>query len=177
MESSNRISVASSVWGFKSMTSPRILVFTKFSLTNPHFEYFQRNSVDQAPVEPIQSAKFSMVNPPAHACHLTLALHSRAVAMNARVMENVVLRNIATIGSARKLVLNAEKERRVHAFPTTELFANARRVILDRLKANADQNATETSIALDQDQLATMEFARTLAMELAELVLIVISVV
>lgn len=118
-----------------------------------------------------------MVNPPAHACHLTLALHSRAVAMNARVMENVVLRNIATIGSARKLVLNAEKERRVHAFPTTELFANARRVTLDRLKANADQNATETSIALDQDQLATMEFARTLAMELAELVLIVISVV
>lgn len=96
--------------------------------------------------------------------------------MNARVTGSADLRNIATTSSVKRLVRSVVRERPALEFQIIELCANVRRVTLDLLLVNADQNATEMSIVPDHDQLVTMESARALAMELAALALTVISV-
>lgn len=83
-------------------------------------------------------------------------------------------KSTATTGSARRLARNAERELRALEYQTTELFVSVQRDTSDRLLVNADQNATETSIARDLDQRVIMEFARILATEPAGSVLTVI---
>jgi hypothetical protein len=96
--------------------------------------------------------------------------------MNVSRMVSVDHRNIATTGSVRKLARNVERE--LHARPCRTIVpsVNAQRITSDHHSLNVNQSVTEMLTVPDQDQLATMESARTLAMELVEPMLTATSV-
>lgn len=85
---------------------------------------------------------------------------------------SVAHRNIATSGSARRLVRNAVKAPLARVSRTIARSANVRKATSDRLSANAVPSATETLTVQDRDQLVTMESARILATVRAESMLI-----
>lgn len=87
--------------------------------------------------------------------------------MNASLTVSAAHRNIATNGSARRLVRNAVQALHAHVFRTTAQSVNARKATSDRLSANVAPSATAMLIVQDRDQHVTMESARILATVLA----------
>lgn len=96
--------------------------------------------------------------------------------MNVTAITSVDHKSTATNSSVLRLALSAERELHARMSLTTVPFANVLRGTSARLSESADLSATEMSIAQDHDQLATMEFARTLAMVHVVLVRTAISV-
>jgi hypothetical protein len=84
--------------------------------------------------------------------------------MSANLTESAGLKNIATIGSARRLVRSAARELSARESTITVPSASVQRTTSARLSPSADQSATETLTVPDQSQLATTESARILVM-------------
>lgn len=155
------------------------LCFSNFHSTLtliPNDLLLQKNFAVQVLVVRTPNAKFSTVNQPVHVYLLTPAHPWLDVVTNANRTPSVDHKNSAVTGNVQNLARNAVKVRLALACRTTVLSVNVQRATSDQLSLNADQNATEMSIAQGQDQLVTMAFARTLAMVLVELTLTAISV-